>query len=111
MTRHRFIPILVCATALTACTPAELATVKTDLKAIEVQAIDDGQEFCQVGEEVIPFVQAGAAIAATVIPSAGSVVALDQTTVSPVLNAACKAVDGIVVAPVKPAVVATPAAS
>lgn len=89
-----FAAVAIVLMALASCSSSDLAAVR----AIEVQALDDGLAACRVRDRVIPFVRAGSAIAAAVVPGAAEWVVLDQTTVSPVLDRACAALGGLVVA-------------
>lgn len=90
--------VIGAALLLGACSAAELDAAGARIRALEVQALDDGLAACRVRERVIPFVRAGAAIASAAVPGVADWVVLDQTTVSPALDRACKALGGLVVA-------------
>lgn len=92
--------------ALAACSDKQLASsqatlnnVKTSIGAIEVQALQAADMACKTDQQIVPFVQAGAAIVP--VPQVQAWVALDASTVHPAITAACAALGGIVVAPPK----------
>lgn len=99
---NRFAIFAASALFLAGCSSAQIDATKTKLSAIEIQVQADVNTFCEVDQQLVPFVQAGASVASIILPQVAGVVALDQSTVHPMVLAACKALGGVVVAPPKP---------
>lgn len=98
MIRFGFAFVALALVSACSTTPASIAA---KVEALEVQALDTGAEACEVRGRIVPFVQAGASFAAVFVPELAPWVALDKSTVSPVLDAACAGIGGLVVAPAK----------
>jgi hypothetical protein len=83
------------------CSSAQLASVQTEVGAIEVSVVNDANTFCKIAETVVPYIATGASIASVIYPPAGAVMVAISDTADPILKEACTLAGGITVAPVK----------